>query len=343
MNMKKTIALTGTILLLAGGAFAGVTKSQKSKIAFKGFGTMTSTSTSTLAGDRQLTENDVDFEGKGLLGGLAGKAMMPSGLTGQLVDLAAKTTSDINHKKKTYTVTPFEKWAETQKKLENAGQAEQPDQADAERAKSPIRIVKSEFKVSDTGETRAINGFDCRNYLALWTVDWENTETGDKGTDRLETATWTTPMTSDLKAAQAEEMAYAEAYLKAIGINMKDLQKDVLGTQWISMLAAFDPVNGQSQMIVDPGKLAKEMGKIQGYPIVIDGKYYATPKMKKAKEEPSSGGGIAGKLVGGLLKNKANPEEEKAPTLAFYTEITSLKTADIDPASIQVPAGYKQK
>jgi len=340
MNMKKTIALAGIVLLVAGGAFAGVTKSQKSKIAFKGFGTMTATSTATLAGDRQLTENDIDFEGKGLLGNLAGKAMMPSGLTGQLVDLAAKTTSDINHKKKTYTVTPFEKWAETQKQMESAGK---PEQAEAEQAKSPIRIVKSEFKVSDTGETRTINGFDCRNYLAVWTVDWENTETGDKGTDRLETATWTTPMTADLKAAQAEEMAYAEAYLKAIGINMKDLQKDVLGTQWISMLAAFDPVNGQSQMTIDPEKLAKEMGKIQGYPIVIDGKYYSTPKFKKAQEEPSSGGGIAGKLVGGLLKKKANPEEEKAPTLAFYTEITSLKTAAIDPASIQVPAGYKQK
>lgn len=340
MKMKQIIALAGIILLAAGGAFAGVTKSQKSKIAFKGFGTMTSTTTETLAGNRQLTENDVDFEGKGLLGGLAGKAMMPSGLTGRLVDLTAMTASEINHKKKSYTVTPIEKWAETRKEMENAGQT---DQAEAEQAKSPIRIVKTDFKVSDTGDTRTINGFDCRNYLALWTVEWENTETGDKGVDRLETATWTTPMTAEIKTAQAEETAFAEAYMKAIGINMKDLQKDVLGTQWIAMLAAFDPVNGQSRMTADPEKLAREMGKIQGYSIVIDGKYYSTPKFKKAQEEPSSGGGIAGKLVGGLLKKKANPEEEKAPTLAFYSEITSLKAIDIDPASLQIPAGYKQK
>ncbi|MHB8055207.1 MAG: hypothetical protein ACYDH3_08175 [Candidatus Aminicenantales bacterium] len=340
MNMKKSIALAGFVLLIAGSASAGVTKSQKSKIAFKGFGTMTSTSTEILAGNRKLTDSDADFEGKGLLGGLAGKAMMPSGHTGQFVDLAAMTTADINHKKKTYTVTPIEKWAESRKEIENA---QKTNEAGTEQPKSNIRIVKTEFKVTDTGETRTINGFDCRNFLALLTIDWENTETGEKGTDRLETATWTTPMTADLKAAQAEEMAYAQAYMKAVGFNMKDFQKDVLGTQWIGMLAAFDPVNGQSQINVDPDKLAREMGKIQGYPIVIDGKFFVTPKVKKAEAESSSGGGIAGKLVGGLFKKKANPEEENAPTLAFYTEITALSTSAVDPASIQIPAGYKQK
>jgi len=340
MNMKKSIALAAVVLLAAGSGFAGVTKSQKSKIAFKGFGTMISATTETLAGVRKLTDNDAKFEGKGLLGGLAGKAMFPEGHTGEFVDLAAMTTAEINHKKKTYTVTPIEKWAETRKEMENA---QKTDEAEAEEAKSPIRIVKTEFKVSDGGEARTINGFDCRNFLALLTVDWENTETGEKGTDRLETATWTTPMTADLKVAQAEETAFAEAYLKAVGLNMKDLQKDILGTQWIGLLAAFDPINGQSRINVDPDKIAREMGKIQGYPIVIDGKYFVTPKFKKAESEPSTGGGLAGRVIGGLLKKKPNPEEEKAPSVSFYTEITALSASAIDPASIQVPAGYKQK
>jgi hypothetical protein len=340
MNMKKLIALAGIAILTIGSASAGVTKSQKSKIAFKGFGTMTSTSTETLAGDRKLTDNDAEFEGKGLLGGLAGKAMMPSGHSGEFIDLAAMTTAQINHKKKTYTVTPIEKWAETQKEMQNAGQAEE---TGTEKKESPIRVVKSEFKVEDTGETKTLNGFACKKFLALWTVDWENTETGDKGTDRLETATWTTPMTADLQSAQTEEMAFAQAYMKAVGFDMKDFQKDVLGTQWLGLLAAFDPINGQSQMTVDPEKLSSEMGKIQGYPIIIDGKYSPMPKFKKAEAESSTGGGLAGKVIGGLLKKKPNPEEEKAPALAFYTEITALSTSALDPASIQVPAGYQQK
>jgi len=340
MNMKKIIALSGIIILAVGSASAGVIKSQKSEITFKGFGTMTSSSTETLAAGRKLSDNDIEFEGKGLLGGLAGKTMFRSGHTGDFIDLAAMTTAQIDHKKKTYTVTPIEKWAETRKEMQNAGQAEN---AGTEKRESPIKIVKSEFKVEDTGETKKINGFACKKYLTLWTVEWENTETGDKGIDKLETATWTTPMTADLQEAQAEEMAFAQAYLKAVGLDMNNFQKDVLGTQWIGLLAAFDPINGQSRMTVDSNNLASEMGKIQGYPIVIDGKYFPMPKFKKTETEPSTGGGLAGKVIGGLLKKKPNPEEEKAPALAFYTEITALSTSALDPASIQVPAGYKQK
>jgi hypothetical protein len=340
MNLKKILILSVITVLAVGSAFAGLTKSQKSEITFKGFGKMTSTTTETLAGNRKLTDTDADFEGKGLLGGLAGKTMMPSGHTGEFVDLAAMTTAQINHKKKTYTVTPIEKWAETQKEAQNAGKTEE---TGTEKKESPIRIVKTDFTVTDTGETKTINGFNCRKFVALWTVDWENTENGEKGTDKLETATWTTPMTADLQAAQAEEMAYAQAYMKAVGLNMQDFQKDVLGTQWISMLAAFDPVNGQSRTTPDPDKVAAEMRKVQGYPIVIDGKYFVTPKFKKAEEEPSTGGGLAGRLVGGLFKKKANPEEANAPTLAFYTETTAVKVMDIDPASLQIPADCKKK
>ena len=340
MSTKKIIALAVIVLLAAGSGFAGVTKSQKSEITFKGFGKMTSSSTETLAGGRKLSDLNAEFEGKGLLGGLAGKTMFRSGHTGDFVDLAAMTTAQIDHKKKTYTVTPIEKWAETREEMKDAGQAEG---AETEKKESPIRIVKSEFKVEATGEARTINGFACKKYLALWTVEWENTETGDRGTDRLETATWTTPITADLQAAQAEEMAFAQAYMKAVGFDMKDLQRDVLGTQWLGLLAAFDPVNGQSTLKADPEKITREMAKIQGYPIVVDGKYFVTPKYKKAESQPSTGGGLAGKVIGGLLKKKPNPEEENAPAVAFYTEITALSSAAVDPASVQVPAGYKRK
>jgi hypothetical protein len=341
--MKKLFGSAVMIALVAGGAFAGVTKSQKSEITFKGFGTMSSTSTDQIVADRKLSDMNAEFKGKGLLGGLAGKTMFRSGHTGDLVDLAGMTTYQIDHKKKQYTVTPMEKWAETQRQMQGAGRAEDPA---AEKTESDIRIVKNEFKVEDTGEAKTINGFACRKFLALWTVEWENTRTGEKGTDRLETASWTTPMTNDLQAAQAEEMAFAQSYMKAIGFDSATFQRDVLGTQWIGLLAAFDPVNGKSKMTPDSSAFTREMGKIKGYPIVVDGKYFPAPKAKPAEEEPSSGGGLGGalgKIGAGLLKKKPNPEEEKAPAVSFYTEITALSTTAIDPASLQVPAGYKKK
>ncbi len=204
MNWKKTIALVGIAMLAAGTATAGVTRSQKSQITFKGFGTMTMTSTDSLAGDRKMSDITAEFKGKGLLGGLAGKTMFRSGHTGDFIDLAAMTTAQIDHKKKTYTVTPIEKWAETQKEMQNSRRKTPGGKAGIGHPDREERI-----QVEDTGEAKTINGFDCKKYLAVWTVEWENTETGDKGTDRLETATWTTPMTADLEKAQAEEMAFS--------------------------------------------------------------------------------------------------------------------------------------
>jgi hypothetical protein len=90
------------------------------------------------------------------------------------------------------------------------------------------------------------------------------------------------------------------------------------------------------------------MQKIEGYPIVVDGKYFPAPKIKPAESESPSGGiggigGALGKLGGNLLKKKPDPEEEKAPAISFYTEILSLNEAAVDAAELQVPAGYKKK
>jgi len=340
--VKRTIAFTAAVMLLAGMLSAGVVRSSKSEIVFKGFGTFTSTSTDKLTADRKLTEANSDFKGKGLLGGLAAKTVLRPGQTGDLIDLAAATMTQIDHKRKEYTVTSLEKWGETRKQAVG----ETGDKSQAQERESEIRIVRSEYKVEATGESKIINGFACRKFLATWTVDWENTRTQEKGTDRLETAVWATPMTDAFKAAQAEEQAFYQGYLKAVGLNQEKLQQDVLGTEWIGLLAAFDPAGGKSKLTPDQAAVAREMKKIEGYPVVVDGKYFPAPKAKAQEAEESSGGGLGGalgRLGGSLLKKKPNPEEEKAPAVSFYTELVSLSAAALDPSELQVPATYKKK
>jgi hypothetical protein len=320
--VKRTIAFAAAVALSVGMLSAGVVRSSKSEIVFKGFGTFTSTSTDKLAADRKWTEANSDFKGKGLLGGLAGKTFLRPGQTGDLIDLAAATMTQIDHKRKEYTVTSLEKWGETRKQ------------------------AVSEYKVEATGESKTINGFACRKFMAMWTVDWENTRTQEKGTDRLETAVWATPVTDALNAAQAEEMAFYQGYLKAVGLNQEKLQQDILGTEWIGLLAAFDPAGGKSKLTPDQAAVAMEMKKIEGYPVVVDGKYFPAPKAKASEAEESTGGGIGGalgRLGGSLLKKKPNPEDDKAPALSFYTELLSLSAAAIDPSELQVPSGYKKK
>jgi hypothetical protein len=347
--MKRALAFAAVVLAAASLSFGDIVRTTKSEITFKKFGTFTSEQTEKLSGDKKLSDMNSSFKGQGILGGLF-KAFFPTGKTGELIDLGAKTITSIDHRRKEYTVTPIEKFvadrdaAMAQQKQQAA--EEQPE-AQAEAQESDIKIVRSEFKVEETGETKPINGFDCTKYLARWTIDWENVKTGDKGTDRLETALWTTPA-ENLSAAWAEESSFGAAYLKAMGIDATQLQSDVLGTQWISMFAGLDPAGGGSNMDPEAAGVAREMGKIKGYPIVTDGKYYPTPKVKAQEEaRPAGGGGLIGgalgKLGGSLLKKKANPEADKAPAVAFYTEVKAIKIVPVDAAELQVPAGYKDK
>jgi hypothetical protein len=339
--MRKTFMAAAVFALGASLAFGGVVKTTKTEVAFKKFGTFKATMTDKIAETKKLGETTSEFKGQGVLGTIAAKTVLRSGQTGELVDLAGMTIYEIDHKRKEYTATTIEKWAETQRQAAGRGQAG----PESEKTESDIRITKSEFKVEKTGETKTTNGFPTTKYLALWTVDWENVKTGEKGTDRLETAVWTTPTTDALRASLAEEMKFSQAYLKAVGLDANTLQRDILGTQWLTLLAGFDPAGG-SKMKAQGTTMSKEMKKIEGYPIIIDGKYYPAPRPQAAEAEDQGRGGIGGalgKLGGKLLKKKPNPEEEKAPAVAFTTEVVSVSAAPVDPNDLQIPANYKKK
>jgi len=340
--MKKILAVSTAVLILAGFMTAGVVKSTKSQITFKGFGTFTTVTNDKITAERKLANSKNDFKGKGLLGGLAGKTILRSGEYIHITDLPALMIYQIDPKKKEYTATPIEKV-----KMEKGEGKETPE----EKAppKNTLKITRSEFKVEDTGESKDINQFACKKYLVHWLVEWENTETGEKGTNSLESIVWTTPYTGDIKAAQDEEFAFSREYLKKIDLNIDQVQKDVLGTEWLSLLGSMNPADGGKSSLSPKGnQVAQEMKKIQGYPIVTDGKYFVTgtAKAQGSKDEESGGGGISGalgKFASKALKKKPNPEEEKAPALAFYTEVTGISVAGIDAVEFQVPAGYKKK
>ncbi len=326
------------LALVAGTAGAGVVKSTKSQITFKGFGTFSVVSNDSLTADRKASETQSDFKGKGLLGGLAGKTILRSGSFAEITDLPALTLTRVDNKRKEYTVSPI-------KPMESGSGSEESSQASEKPAESDVKVTKSEFKVADTGETKDINGFPCKKYLVTWLAEWENTRTGQKGTTNLTTDVWTTPATAEIRQAQAEEMAFTKRYLKAMGIDADALSRDVLGGSWMSMMAAMSPAGRSGADLSPQGQqVAREMAKLQGYPIVIDGKYTGTTVGgEKADSEGSGGGGLGG-MLGKLRKKK--PADETAgpePTLTYYVETVSIKSQDVGDDAFQVPAGYKKK
>jgi hypothetical protein len=328
------------LAVLAAPAFSGVVKKSRSEVTFKGFGKLTMTQSSRLVPESQWVDSQNDFKGKGLLGGLAGKTVLRSGSFGEITDLPALTVTRLDPKKKEYTVAPIKKFEQEKAEERAAGEkAEKP-------AESDIRIIKSEFRVDDTGEAMDVNGFPTKKYVVTWTVDWENVRTGEKGTNKLETDVRTTPLTDAIVKAQEEEAKYFRGYMKAVGLDAEKLQQDVLGTNWMSLLDSLNAAKGRPGASFDASKTVSEMKKIKGYPVVIDGKYTVTSDKPQGDAGEQEGGGSKS-LFGGLAKKvlKKKPAEEgpAEPALAYRVEIMELAPADLGEADFQVPPDYRKK
>jgi hypothetical protein len=341
MNRAKTVIVIALALgVLAAPALAGVVKKSKTQVTFKGFGSLTIESRETIAADKKASDSKTEFKGKGILGKTLGSALLRSGSFGEIIDLPAMTVTSLDNKKKEYQTKPIEKIRMGEASGE-AGAGEPAQERPAEE--SDIRIIRSEFKVEETGETQTLNGFDCRKYAVTWEAEWENVKTKATGTEKMTTLVWTTPMSDEIKAAQAEEMKFGRAYLKAIGLDQDVLERNVLGGQWLQALSSMNPANPAPSP--KGQQVAKELRKIEGYPVLIDGKYTSIRPEgeKKAEEEKSGGMPSLGKLALGALKKKPKPGEENEPGLSYVIEILQLSAAAVDDAAFQIPAGYKQK
>jgi hypothetical protein len=337
-SMKKPVLLLTALAVLTVPAFSGVVKKSRSEVTFKGFGKLTMTQSSRLVPERQWVDSQNEFKGKGLLGGLAGKTLLRSGSFGEITDLPALTVTRLDPKKKEYTVTPIKKF-EAEKAEEGAA-----GEKTGKPAESDIRIIKSEFRVDDTGEAMDVNGFPTMKYVVIWTVDWENVRTGEKGTNKLETDVRTTPLTDAIVKAQEEEAKYFRGYMKAVGLDQEKLQQDVLGTNWMTLLDSMNAAKGRPGASLDASKTVAEMKKIKGYPVVIDGKYTVTSDKPKGDAQEEGGSkGLLGGLAKKVLKKKPAGEGPAEPTLAYRVEILELAPADLGEADFQAPPDYRKK
>jgi len=283
-------------------------------------------------GDKRAEDNTMKMVG-GIGGMLAGKPQTSVEITRLDKDLVW----DLNPAKKTYTERPIALPAGTETKAERRHSG--PDQS------KPYKIVKSEIKVAKTGATKTINGFACSEYLITWEVVLEDTASKGKVTQVMTTDLWNTPLTDQLKKAQAIEAEFGKKLAQKLGVGLSPEEANQLGAGMLTSMYGLDRKETAGKM----EEVSREMAKVEGYSIVTEVKWQVKndsaakkPEPKEEPEEPptSLSGLIANKIAKQIVKDE-KPKEEGV-MFSSYHEVKSVSLDAIPETAFEIPDGYKK-
>lgn len=341
--LRTVVVLVTLSVATTAGADALIERYSKSD-GFAGMGGFEMTSIETTSAAAQRDETKMKFTG-GFLSAI--QKMAGFGDSVRITRIDRDLVWSLDPEKKTYTEAPLTARGERERPAPGPRPKKEKDEP------SDWVVTKNEFKVEKTGGKKVVNGFPCEEYLVTWLVETRNVKTGETGKSLMTNRLWTTPETAEIRAAQAEEQAYAKAYLKKIGLEMSPAESQ----RYLAGLSGLSEPEQQKAL----AKLAAEMGKVKGYTIVsqLDWTAEGSGAGAESRESGSSRGGgqqpdlgqVFGKLFGGGKKSSKSEtssggkagQERSGSLFNFYTEVRSIRTGGHDPARFEVPAGYTLK
>jgi len=276
----------------------------------------------------------------------------------EIIDLDKETITNIDHRKKQYTVMTFqemkERMEEAQKRAAEQQAKSKPSQAPANNTPPPKMDFK--FSVKDTGATKRVAGLDAKEAILSMTMEATDQRTGDKGAFAMTNDMWMVP----------EIPGYGEVrdFNRRLALKMGMIYGDALKPAMGSMRP------GSAQGMTE---MAKEMSKLKGVPVLQVMRIGASPDgqpLPAASEAPlpqsnsPSSGEVAQKSATAAIANKLSPfggfgrkhkddsqdapPPQGAPNAAASVlvessiETSSFSSSPIDPAQFNVPAGSSQ-
>jgi hypothetical protein len=312
---------------------ADVRADEKSRVEFAGMlGRMVSlfggkaaregvTSTVAVKGDRKATLNDA---------------------TGQIIDLNEEKIYDLDLKKKSYKVTTF---AELRQQMEEARKKAEEEARKAPEAEKPAepdpkqKEVEVDFDVKDTGEKKAINGFDTRQVVMTITVREKGKTLEQGGGLVLTSDMWLAPKIAAMQEVAAFDLKYAQ---KLYG----PMVAGVTASQMAMLMATYPMIkDAMARMRTEGGKLDGTAIQTTVTTDAVKSAEQIAQESKAAAESKPTSGGLSGRL-GGMIARKIGPKSDDAakPRTTFMTMNTEvLKVATtVAPEDVAVPAGFKE-
>ena len=334
--MKRLLSITAlalTIALAAAPAHAEVKKEERNQVSFSGmlgrmfnfFGGKSAkegvASTVAVSGDRKMT--------------ITGEN------SGQIVDLREEKIYDLDLRRKTYKVTTFEELRRQMREAEAKARENAARQPKEEQPQNQGKEVEIDFDIKNTGQTKAINGFDTRQVIATITVREKGRTLDESGGLVMTVDTWLTKAVSlkeiadfdrryyemlagPVSAVDAQQMATAMAMFPGLKEAFARLSREDFGGTAI-----------QTTTMVDSVKSAEQMKQAA-----------ASPSQSDERANPASIGGA----IGGFMRRRQQQKEQEAPANANPARSTFMTinnevlkiASNVTAAEVAMPAGFKE-
>lgn len=266
------------------------------------------------------------------------KMTMTGDNTAQIIDLREEQIYDLDVRRKTYKVTTFEELRQRMREAEAKAREEAAKQPKEEQPQHQGKELEVDFDVKNTGQTKAINGFDTRQVLATITVREKGKTLEQSGGLVMTVDTWLTKsvslkeiadfdrkffekLASPAMVADAQQMATAMAMYPGLREAFGRLSKENFEGTAISTITTVDAV-----------KSAEQMQQQQEPPSTQSG----------GSGVPTSVGGA----IGGFMRRRAQQKEAasadnpRATFLTLNNEVLKITNA-ATPADVAMPAGFK--
>jgi len=321
---------------------------------------LTLASTTLVADVRSDEKTHVEFSGMiGRMAGMLGGKSAREGLTstvavkgdrkatlseasGQIVDLMEEKVYDLDIKKKNYRVTTFaelrKRMEEARKKTAENAAKEQDRQPEPDKNQKQMEI---DFNVRNTGEKKAINGFDTHQVVMTVTVREKGKKLEESGGMVLTSDMWLAPKIAAMKEVAEFDARYAKALY---GSMLAGVSPEQIGMALAMYPAMKDAI----------AKMNVEGGKIDGTAILTTTTTESVKSAAQLAEEAkgqddntaaSPAGGLSGAL-GGFAKKAMKKKPEGGPqarSTIFTSTHEVLKVAtDVAAADVAVPAGFRE-
>jgi len=261
--------------------------------------------------------------------------------TGQIVDLTEEKVYDLDLKKKSYKVTTF---AELRRRMEEAQKKAEADAQKQEGRESPASTSneKQEMEVDvdirNTGEQKAINGFDTRQVIMTITLREKGKTLAQGGGMVATTDLWLAPKIAAMKEIADFDVRYAQQLYGGMFAG-------VSAEQMAAAMALY-PMMKQAM-----GRMTVEGAKLEGTAIlttvtmdaVKSGEQIAE-ETTAAEEKPAPGlGGLLGGLAKKAAARKGGDDGSKARTtfMTSTNEVLQIATA-VSATDVGVPVGFKE-